>query len=210
MTLGIGVGTAPIGRVLTTSLRQPNPALASFVTSVRPNVRQVPARVFDIVLSSLRADCCLWVWHGVGSVYAAKVVVFRWSAEGRAPAEGLVLHRRPPNVGVVSAVPVGNTETASVVRSPLWSWAASSTRTARVLGGVEVAGEGQREGGQAEARAAPDTLEMETLGIAVTSSKLDAVTPLTKLAPSSCSLTVAPFKLPSASGEGVVTWMKAL
>ena len=37
-----------------------------------------------------------------------------------------------PNVGAVSVTPVGNTETAPVVRSPLRLWAASSTPTARV------------------------------------------------------------------------------
>ena len=37
-----------------------------------------------------------------------------------------------PNVGAVSVTPVGNTETAPVVRSPLRLWAAASTRTAKV------------------------------------------------------------------------------
>ena len=110
----------------------------------------------------------------------------------------------PPNDGAVSAVPVGKTVIAPVVRSPLRLWAASSTRTASVSMALKSPLNASVRVAVVAPKAAPDTCEMETPGIAVTSSKLAAVTPFEKVAKPSATRTVAPFRAPSVSGEGVV------
>ena len=109
----------------------------------------------------------------------------------------------------MSVTPVGNTETAPVVRSPLRLWAASSTFTASVSVALKSPVKASVRVAVLVLTAPPDTPEMETLGIAVTSSKLDAVTPPAKEVRVSVTVTVAPFRPPSVSGEGVVAAMSA-
>ena len=51
---------------------------------------------------------------------------------------------------------------------------------------------------------APDTPEIDRLGIAVTNSKLDTFTPLAKVVPIKCTAILALFRSASVKDDGVV------
>ena len=104
------------------------------------------------------------------------------------------------------------TDTAPVVRSKLRLWAAASTLTAS----VSVASKSPVKRRVRVAVVSPlltlETPEISTSGISVTSSKLDAVTPLANrdAATLRSTVMVAPCRLPSVSVAGVVDWMLAV
>ena len=109
-----------------------------------------------------------------------------------------------------STIPgVGATFAAAVVRSPPRAWAAAFTRTAR----VRTASKPPAKESVSVALVLPEETapmrSMETPGMAVTSAKLDFVTPAAKAVSSSATVTVAPFRLASVSAAGLVAEIDA-
>ena len=104
---------------------------------------------------------------------------------------------------------VGATLTVPVVRSKLPAWAAFFTFTANVCGVLKSPEKSSVNAAALLFAAAPDNLLMDTFGIAVTSSKSEAVTPLPKAVPLKATLTVAVSRVPSVSDTGFVDEIEA-
>ena len=102
------------------------------------------------------------------------------------------------------AVSVGVTVTAAVVMASLRAWAAALTFTARVRDVPKSPVKARVRVAVVLPEVAPETCETETLGMSVTSSKLDAVTPAPNVVCASDTATVAVFRLASVSGDGLV------
>ena len=97
-------------------------------------------------------------------------------------------------LGAVSSGLVGGTSTDPVVRSPLRTWAAASTFTANVVAFVILPMKARVKVAVVSPEFTLDAREADRLGIVVTSSKLEAVTPLPKVVPVSVITRVAEFR----------------
>ena len=91
-----------------------------------------------------------------------------------------------PNDGAASA----ETWIALVVKSPPRTWAAAFTLTARVWSVAKSPVKASVRVALVLPEVPPETLAMDTFGIAVTSAKLEAVTPLPKVVPASFTVTL--------------------
>ena len=96
------------------------------------------------------------------------------------------------------------TLTVPVVRSKLPAWAEFFTFTANVCGVLKSPEKSSVSAAVLLFAAAPDISEMDTFGIAVTSSKSEVVTPLPKVVPFKAILTVAVSRVSSVSDTGFV------
>ena len=108
-----------------------------------------------------------------------------------------------PKLGAVSSVLVGGTSTDPVVRSPLRAWAAASTFTANVVAFVILPVKARVNVAVVSPEFTVDTFEMDKLGIVVTSSKLEAVTPLPKVVPVSVIPRVAELRFSPVNDTGL-------
>ena len=107
-------------------------------------------------------------------------------------------------LGAVSDVPVGRTKTVGVVMSPVRLWAAALTLTANVCALVIFPVNASVSVAAKDPLAPPDICEIDRFGIFVINSKLDAVTPLTKLMLCILRLIVAIFRFDAISADGLV------
>ena len=108
-----------------------------------------------------------------------------------------------PKLGAVSSVLVGGTSTDPVVRSPLRAWAAASTFTANVVAFVILPVKARVNVAVVSPEFTVDTFEMDKLGIVVTNSKLEAVTPLPKVVPVSVIPRVAELRFVPVNDTGL-------
>ena len=107
-------------------------------------------------------------------------------------------------LGAVSDVPVGRTKTVGVVTSPVRLWATALTLTANVCALVMFPVNASVSVAAKDPLAPPDICEIDRFGIFVINSKLDAVTPLTKLMLCILRLIVAVFRFDAISADGLV------
>ena len=98
---------------------------------------------------------------------------------------------------------------APVVTSEARLWAAALTVTASVSTALKSPAKASVSVVVAPPTAAPATCETVRFGMSVARSKLAAATPATNAALTSRTSTVAPFRPPSASGDGLVAVIEA-
>ena len=102
------------------------------------------------------------------------------------------------------AVSVGDTVTVAEVRSTLPAWALLFTFTAKVSDADILPVKARVSVAVVSPEFTVETCEMDKSGIADTSSKLEAFTPLAKVVPVSDRLSVALFRFVSVSDVGLV------